>query len=146
MILILGSLMGLSSPAPRREPRSLAAVRATLAGLDRAVSAQELYRLLYDQGSGLGLASIYRALDHLVASGEAERLRRAGEDAYVLCPASHHHHAICRECGRVDVAECDLAETAPATTESGFQIDAHQTVYYGRCPRCLVAPGRDKRS
>lgn len=104
--------------------------------LDRAVSAQELYRHLHDRGPGLGLASVYRALDHLVAAGQAERIRRAADDAYVLCPAGHHHHAICRECGKVDVLQrCSLGEEQPQS-EGGFYIDAHQAVYYGRCPAC----------
>jgi Fur family ferric uptake transcriptional regulator len=124
--------------SPNRDTRTVASIRAVLAGLDRAVSAQELYRFLHQQGAGIGLASIYRALDHLAGSGEAERIRRGAEDAYVLCPAAHHHHAICRDCGRVDVLRaCSLQEEQPARSEGGFQIDAHQTVYYGRCPNCL---------
>lgn len=127
-----------STSAAGRASKTLAAVHSALRDLDRAVSAQELYRLLHSQGTGLGLASIYRALDTLVSSGAAERIRRASEDAYVLCPASHHHHAICRRCGRVDVLErCSLEEEPLPRNAGGFQIDAHQTVYYGRCARCV---------
>lgn len=119
-----------------RATRTQAAVRAALSELDRAVSAQELYRLLHERGAGLGLASIYRALDGLANAGQAERIRRGSEDAYVLCPAAHHHHAICRTCGRVDLLRSCAVEHSETQTEAGFQIDSHQTVFYGRCPRC----------
>ncbi|GAC1474399.1 MAG: Fur family transcriptional regulator [Chloroflexota bacterium] len=121
-----------------RTTRTTSDVRDALRCVNRAVSAQELYRLLHDQGAGIGLASIYRALDGLVANGDAERIRRDAEDAYVLCPIEHHHHAICRLCGRADVLEgCMLQMSEPAMSKSGFRIDEHRAVFYGRCAQCL---------
>lgn len=113
--------------------------------LDRAVGAQELFHLLYERGDAVGLASVYRALDELVAAGEAERIRRDADDAYVLCPARHHHHAICRDCGRTDVLEqCSLQHADLPATSQGFHIDTHQTVFYGRCSQCFGSgPGGD---
>lgn len=123
-----------------RTTRTVRTVRSALDSLDRAVSAQEIYRLLHDRGESVGLASVYRALDQLVATQAAERIRRQDEDTYVLCPPAHHHHAICRTCGRVDLLEgCPLAEEAE--TEHGFRIEAHQAVYYGRCPFCAEERG-----
>lgn len=115
-----------------------ALVSAALHEQGRAVSAQELYRLLHQRGQQVGLATVYRALDALVASGAAERIRRDAEDTYVLCPDVHHHHAICRECGQADVLpKCEYAGAAPLQSEHGIVIDAHQTVYFGRCPDCM---------
>jgi Fur family transcriptional regulator, ferric uptake regulator len=120
-----------------RPGRTATSVKTSLSHLDRAVSAQELYRLLHERGEGVGLATVYRALDGLVAAGEAERIRRAGEDTYVLCPTQHHHHAICRLCGKSDVLEqCSLEDAEPMRSSHGFLIDDHQTVYFGRCPEC----------
>jgi Fur family ferric uptake transcriptional regulator len=86
----------------------------------------------------VGLATVYRTLDALVEVGEAERIRRDSEDTYVLCPVNHHHHAICRECGRSDVlADCSLERTYRMQSKRGIVIDDHQTVYFGRCPECV---------
>lgn len=115
--------------------RAVRTVRSALSRCERAVSAQELHRLLADRAEPVGLASVYRALDQLVTSGEAERLRRGDADTYVLCPSAHHHHAVCRGCGRVDLLEGCAVEPAPPSTQ-GFRIDDHQAVYYGRCPEC----------
>jgi Fur family ferric uptake transcriptional regulator len=118
------------------------AVKSSLVALGRAVSAQELYRLLHQRGEGVGLATVYRTLDSLVDIGQAERIRRDAEDTYVLCPVSHHHHAICRDCGRSDVlADCSLQSTPRMQSEKGIVIDDHQTVYFGRCPECVGGAG-----
>lgn len=120
--------------------KSIETARGALREVDRAISAQELHRFCRRRGDHTGLASVYRALDRLVVVGEAERIRRGGEDAYVLCPPAHHHHAICRACGRADVMR-DCAQQ-PARTESGFAIDDHETVYYGHCAECQRGPGQ----
>ncbi len=133
-------LLSSMSRSDAQSRRAATAVKASLLSLGRAVSAQELYRLLYQRGQGVGLATVYRTLDSLVEVGEAERIRRAAEDTYVLCPVNHHHHAICRDCGRSDVlANCSVETTPPLESENGFVIDGHQTVYFGRCPECVGA-------
>jgi Fur family ferric uptake transcriptional regulator len=133
----LGSHLIARSPSGH-STKSSRLVHGALSDLERAISAQELYRLLHGQGADVGLASVYRALDGLVSAGQAERLRGESEDVYVLCPPQHHHHAICRDCGRTDILRsCSLAQTEPTRSEHGFYIDAHQTVFYGRCPGCI---------
>ncbi len=72
--------------------------------LNRAVgfvSAQELYQVLVQEGQKIGLTTVYRALTDLVQVGEADSLATAdGETKYRNCTSDHHHHLICRRCGR----------------------------------------------
>ena len=60
--------------APRRNTWQREAVRARLAEAQGFVSAQQLYAVLRDEGSTIGLATVYRNLAQLAESGEADSL------------------------------------------------------------------------
>ena len=77
-------------------------VREALGDAAGFVSAQDLHATLRQGGSGIGLATVYRTLATLAASGEADQLQSPeGEAIYRACSSTgHHHHLICRSCGR----------------------------------------------
>ena len=64
--------------------------------LERAggfASAQEVYRRMQKEGESIGLTTVYRALQSLVAEKVVDVLRREdGEAIYRLCGETHHHH------------------------------------------------------
>src|SRR4029453_1399981 len=65
----------------------------------------------------LGLPTAYRTVERWREEGWAEEAgSRDGENVYVLCGASgHHHHAVCVECGATAVLEgCALAPARAA--------------------------------
>ena len=87
--------------------------------------------------SGLGLATVYRALKAGVEAGWLVEVRLPGERsvAYELAGKEHHHHFECRSCGKVyDVDGCPghLNRLIPP----GFVMEDHELVLYGRCERC----------
>ena len=88
----------------------------------------------------LGRATVFRTLDLLTDIGALERLDLpSGEHAYVACePERHHHHVVCRKCGRsVEVADSGLqAVVSELGRQSGFQIESHRLELYGLCPEC----------
>ncbi len=88
----------------------------------------------------LGLATVYRAVSAMEASGWLERVgERSGSALYARCPASghHHHHLICTGCGRLEPASCPLGTAAEdAATASGFVVTGHDVTLYGICPEC----------
>ena len=52
-------------------------------------------------GDRIGLTTVYRTLQPMVDAGELDALRTAdGETAYRRCSNGHHHHLVCRTCGR----------------------------------------------
>src|SRR5690625_7731505 len=53
-------------------------------------------------GETVGLATVYRTLQALTRTGRLDVLVAGdGESLYRQCEASgHHHHLVCRECGR----------------------------------------------
>ena len=111
------------------------AILDALSVSDRAVTAQELHARL----EGVGLATVYRNLQRLADSGDADTLRRDnGEVAFLICGAGHHHHLTCRECGRVEqVRDCRLDEWAREVAAGhGFSQVEHRAELVGVCARC----------
>jgi len=127
------------APAPARATRQRAAVVSVLGEADGFRTAQELHAQLRSRGDAVGLTTVYRALQALAASGEVDVLRTAeGEAAYRRCSAGHHHHLVCRSCGRtVEVAGPAVARWAGVTArEHGFRDVTHQLEVFGTCADC----------
>jgi len=111
------------------------AILDALSASDRAVTAQELHSRL----EGVGLATVYRNLQRLADSGDADTLRRDnGEVAFLICGSGHHHHLTCRECGRVEqVRDCRLDEWAREVAAGhGFSQVEHRAELVGVCAGC----------
>ena len=118
------------------------AVREALANASGFVSAQELYQVLVLQGQKIGLTTVYRALTDLVQLGEADSLASAeGETKYRNCGTDHHHHLICRECGKAVEFELAGFEAAAAqlAQSHGFKDVSHSIELFGICAQCGVA-------
>ena len=68
-------------------------VREALADARGFVSAQSLHATLRDENTGIGLATVYRALAGLAAQGAADSLQSPdGESLYRACATRGHHH------------------------------------------------------
>src|SRR3954469_2992202 len=88
-------------PVKGRATRQRAAVAAALAEVDEFRSAQELHDLLKHRGDSVGLTTVYRTLQSLADAGEVDVLRTDdGESVYRRCSDGHHHHLVCRSCGK----------------------------------------------
>lgn len=102
-------------------------------------SAQEIFLGLHAQGINLGLATIYRTLQTLTASGDVDVLRRKdGEALYRKCGEEHHHHLICIECGKtIEVEGAGVEEWAHSLAKRyGFEDIHHSAEIYGTCSDC----------
>src|SRR3954463_7325483 len=97
---------------PRRTGRQREAVAAFLEGESSFRSAQSIHGELREQGSGIGLATVYRALQGLGEDQQGDALRTdAGEVVSRRCSRGHHHHhLVCRECGRTVEVEGPAVE------------------------------------
>lgn len=115
-------------------------VRDALADTRGFVSAQSLHAALRDENTGIGLATVYRALAGLAASGDADSLQSPdGEALYRACSTqAHHHHLICRECGLTVEIEASEVEAWAHRTASlhGFTDAAHVVDIFGICTTC----------
>jgi Fur family ferric uptake transcriptional regulator len=115
------------------------AVRSALRNAAGFVSAQQLHLELKNQGSTIGLATVYRALADLAANSEADSLQsKEGEVLYRACTAEHHHHLICRKCGLTLEIEAHRVETwaDEVAKEHGFTNASHTIDIFGLCQGC----------
>jgi Fur family transcriptional regulator, ferric uptake regulator len=127
----------------QRVTKQRLAVSAALDQLNDFVSTQELYRILQDQGTPVSLATAYRILQSLADDGLVDVLRSGeGEAVYRRCAVSgHHHHLLCRSCGKAVEVEAPAVETWAARTaqDHGFTEVAHTVEIFGLCPDCTAA-------
>jgi Fur family ferric uptake transcriptional regulator len=128
-----------------RSTRQRAAVSALLADLDEFRTAQEVHDLLLHRGERVGLTTVYRTLQTLADADEVDVIRTAeGEAAYRRCRSTgHHHHLVCRSCGRTVEVDGPTVErwAAQVAVSHGF-IDVDHTVeVVGTCATCARRPG-----
>lgn len=115
-------------------------IRATLGDDDRFRSAQDLHAALRQRGSRVGLTTVYRALQRMADAGEVDVMRTDdGESRYRQCRSTaHHHHLVCRSCGRtIEVAGPAVERWADrVAAEHGFREVSHTLEVFGTCARC----------
>ena len=122
-----------------RNTRQRGAVAALLTEVDGFHSAQELHAMLRARGERVGLTTVYRTLQALADTGEVDVMRPpGGEHLYRLCSEGHHHHLVCRSCGRAEevlrpTVEAWAAKIAP---EHGFTDVSHTLEIFGTCAQC----------
>ncbi len=102
------------------------------------VTARELHRKLRSCSSGIGLATVYRMLEALRGLGLVTVTQMDSEAAYLFCAPSHHHHAVCTHCGRVDDVPCRSQPALRRMLSQGlsFRLTEHQMEFFGVCARC----------
>jgi Fur family transcriptional regulator, ferric uptake regulator len=124
---------------PVRQTRQRTAVKAALEGRAEFMSAQQLHDLLRQQGESVGLTTVYRSLQGLAEAGEVDLLvTDDGETVYRRCSPEHHHHLVCRSCGRtVEIAGPAVETWADAMArEHGFTEISHTLELFGLCRDC----------
>ncbi|MBD3003270.1 MULTISPECIES: Fur family transcriptional regulator [unclassified Streptomyces] len=130
-------------PVHGRSTRQRAAVAAALDEVDEFRSAQELHDMLKHRGDSVGLTTVYRTLQSLADAGEVDVLRTTeGEAVYRRCNSEeHHHHLVCRACGKaVEVEGPAVEKWADAiAAEHGFVDVAHTIEIFGTCGDCAAA-------
>jgi len=122
-----------------RSTRQRAAVIAALDEIDDFRSSQELHDYLRHKGENVGLTTVYRTLTALAAADEVDTIvREDGESVYRRCSGTHHHHLVCRDCGRtVEIVGPAVEKWARAMAdEHGFTHVSHTLELFGVCPEC----------
>jgi Fur family transcriptional regulator, ferric uptake regulator len=132
-------------PVRGRSTRQRAAVSAALAEVEEFRSAQELHDMLKHRGDSVGLTTVYRTLQSLADAGEVDVLRTdEGESVYRRCHSDdHHHHLVCRHCGKAVEVEGPVVErwADSIAEEHGFVNVDHTVEIIGTCGECA---GRER--
>ncbi len=99
-------------------------------------TAEDVYRLLIEEGEEIGLATVYRVLNQF---DEAHILIRhnfeGNKSVFEINPKEHHDHIICVDCGRVLEFKDELIESRQRqiSQEHGITLENHSLYLYGRC-------------
>ncbi|MDX6302342.1 MAG: Fur family transcriptional regulator, ferric uptake regulator [Nocardioidaceae bacterium] len=122
-----------------RPTRQRRAVNTALQTFEDFRSAQDIHDLLRRNGDNVGLSTVYRTLQALADRGEVDMLRtEEGEALYRRCSATHHHHLVCRVCGRTVEVEGPAVESwaDSMARRHGFTDVSHTLEVFGTCPDC----------
>ena len=141
------------TPGRQRTTRQAQAIEAALADADGFRTAHDLFTAIRSGGQRIGLTTVYRHLSLLAATDRADVVHTAdGEAQYRLCgprdspdPEQHHHHIVCRQCGRsVEVSGPEVEAWADrVAAAAGFTDITHTVELFGLCPEHSArAPGR----
>ncbi|MGO1166558.1 MAG: Fur family transcriptional regulator [Janibacter sp.] len=123
----------------RRPTKQRTAIEADLERYEEFRSAQEIHASLHASGDKIGLATVYRGLQAMVEEDIVDTLRTDdGEQVFRRCSTGHHHHLVCRDCGRTVEIEGPAVErwAAAVSAEHGFTDVAHTLELFGRCAQC----------
>jgi Fur family ferric uptake transcriptional regulator len=78
----------------------------------------------------------------MVETGDADVLMREdGEAVYLKCSRQHHHHLVCRSCGRtIEITGPAVESWANAVAQQhGYTDISHTLEVFGLCPDCSPA-------
>lgn len=118
-------------------------------GTQRHMTAEDVFRVLLEDRSDVGLATVYRVLAQFEQADILSRSHfESGKAVYELNEGQHHDHLVCLDCGKVEEfydAEIEKRQHAVAKTK-GFTIADHALSLYAHCvtEKCPHRPSTAK--
>ena len=113
-------------------------------GEQRHMTAEDVFRVLLEERSDIGLATVYRVLTQFEQAGILLRSNfESGKAVYELNEGQHHDHFVCTSCGKVEEfydAEIEKRQSAIAKSR-GFTLADHALSLYAHCDKA-VCPHR----
>ena len=100
----------------------------------RHLSAEEVYKLLLEENSDIGLATVYRVLTQFENAGILVRRHfDEGRATYELQEGRHHDHLVCVRCGNVEeFVDPQLARALrPVAERMVYSLPYHSVVLSG---------------
>lgn len=126
-----------NATAPNQRASKREVILGALQDGEDFLSAGDVHANLRGVGQKVGLATVYRTLQALLEEGQVDALRNGvGELTYRSCESSrHHHHLVCRQCGRTIEVEGPAVERwAHATAQKhGYRDISHTVEIFGVC-------------
>ena len=124
---------GLKATLPR-----LKILEVFQSGRQRHMTAEDVYRVLLQDHSDIGLATVYRVLMQFEQAGLLIRSNfESGKAVYELNQGEHHDHLVCLDCGRVEEffdPEIERRQQDVALSR-GFALQEHALSLYAHCTK-----------
>lgn len=99
------------------------------------ISAEDVYKILLEQGEDIGLATVYRVLNQFDDAGILDRHHfEGGKSVFEISDKNHHDHLVCLDCGKVIEFEDDVIEKRQIqiAESHGIRLTNHSLYLYGR--------------
>ena len=110
-------------------------------GAQRHMTAEDVFRVLLEERSDIGLATVYRVLTQFEQAGILIRSNfESGKAVYELDEGQHHDHFVCTSCGKVEEfydAEIEKRQHSIAKAK-GWVVHDHSMALYGQCAECAA--------
>ena len=110
-------------------------------GEQRHMTAEDVFRVLLEERSDIGLATVYRVLMQFEQAGLLVRSNFDGGKAiYELDEGQHHDHFVCTACGKVEEffdPEIEKRQQMVAKAK-GWVVREHTMALYGHCAECAA--------
>ena len=107
-------------------------------GTQRHMTAEDVFRVLLQERSDIGLATVYRVLTQFEQAGLLSRQNfEHGKAVFELNQGGHHDHLVCLQCGRVEEfydPDIERRQTEVAR-QRGFQLHGHSLALYADCTK-----------
>ena len=108
-------------------------------GTQRHMTAEDVFRILLEERSDIGLATVYRVLMQFEQAGLLIRSNfDSGKAIYELDEGQHHDHFVCTACGKVEEffdPEIEKRQQIVAKAK-GWVVQDHSMALYGHCAEC----------
>jgi Fur family transcriptional regulator, ferric uptake regulator len=105
-------------------------------GVQRHMTAEDVFRVLLDERSDIGLATVYRVLTQFEQAGLLVRSNfESGKAVYELNEGQHHDHLVCLDCGRVEeFYDPEIEQRQQSIAQArGFELQEHALSLYAHC-------------
>ena len=125
-------------------PQRMLVIEA-LHNADRHISAEEIYKGLHGRYPYANISTVYRTLELLK---ELDLVTEAdfgeGRVRYHVAEKGHHHHLVCRSCGKMIHLEESLLHPLEDTLlqKYGFDADLRHLAISGECSGCRTKKGK----
>ena len=105
---------------------------------DTHLTTEEIIKFVDARAPGVDKSTVYRTLDLLEESGCVLKSETGGHFIYHHAEDGHHHHLVCRSCGRsIDCSEDIFSEVKNNLEEKyGFRADLKHMMVSGVCKEC----------
>ena len=135
----MGNIENLKSTGLKATLPRLKILEIFQSGEQRHMTAEDVFRVLLNEHSDIGLATVYRVLTQFEQAGILERSHfESGKAVYELNEGQHHDHLVCTSCGKVEEfydAEIERRQQMIAK-DKGWTLQDHAMSLYGLCGTC----------
>ncbi|MBL0387204.1 transcriptional repressor [Tumebacillus sp. ITR2] len=100
-------------------------------------TAEEIYKQVCQEFSGISMATVYNTLHRLKELGAIKELSYGDMSSRYDGNDTEHAHVVCESCGEViDIALPELPTKTDETEALGYEVTSLRLEYYGLCSGC----------